>query len=324
MKFCLLSLMPPSDSDGKVVTEEVNRITQWATVMNGIHYNSVKFDKGRYGLPYEFFNEFDLVMVAVRHESIEVGLKIKRQSTARVVVFLDGEMEYFTSYVWGDLQVKFVELLNIADAVGVTHEYAIPIIKALTARPVGLVGVPYPLKRVREELCPPGEKKQVIQLGSMFRNGFVNLATLAEIGLPGAVDIYSRKEIEQIRLMRKYMPIPPISFKYTPRWEDFMSHLNESIMGLHMDFRQIWGRFALDCAAVRMPCIAPENFYTQKRLFPRLCVNYLDIDGAVRLAKELLKNNSFYEEVMAYAESQLAFFDNKEAEKRLLDLYDQI
>ncbi|HBC91804.1 MAG TPA: hypothetical protein DCZ10_02580, partial [Pelotomaculum sp.] len=104
MKFCLVSLMPLSDSDGKVFTDEVNRITQWSTVMKGTHYNGVYFDKGHYGLPYEFFNEFDLVMVAVRHESIEVGLKIKRQSTARVIVFLDGEMEYFTSYIWGDLQ----------------------------------------------------------------------------------------------------------------------------------------------------------------------------------------------------------------------------
>lgn len=320
MKFCLVSLMPPSDSDGKVFTDQVNRITQWATVMKGTHYNGVYFDQGHYDLPYEFFSEFDLVMVAVRHESIEVGLKIKRQSTARVIVFLDGEMEYFTSYLWGDLQVKLIELLNIADAVGVTHEYDLPIIKALTTRPVGLVGVPFPLKKVREELCPPAEKKQVICLGSMFRNGFVNLAALSEIGLPGAVDMYSLKEIEYIRSMRKYMPIPPISFRYTPLWEDFMSHLNQCFLGLHLDFRQIWGRFALDSAAVRMPCIAPENFYTQKRLFPRLCVNYQDLDGAVKLAKELLKNNSFYEEVMAYAEAQLAFFDNEEAKKRLLDL----
>ncbi|HBC91805.1 MAG TPA: hypothetical protein DCZ10_02585, partial [Pelotomaculum sp.] len=226
--------------------------------------------------------------------------------------------------IWGDLQVKLVELLNIADAVGVTHEYDIPIIKALTNKPVGLVGVPFPLKKVREELCPKVEKKQIICLGSMYRNGFVNLAALSEIGLPGAVDMYNLKEIEYIRLMKKYMPIPPISFKYTPRWEDFISHLNQSIMGLHLDFRQIWGRFALDCAAVRMPCIAPDNFYTQKRLFPRLCVSYQDIDGAAKLAKELLKNNSFYEEVMAYAESQLAFFDNESAKKRLLDLYNQI
>ncbi|MCL5290141.1 MAG: hypothetical protein M1489_03795 [Firmicutes bacterium] len=324
MKFCLISLMPISDTDGKIITDQVHRITQWATIMKGIHYNGFAFDTGFYGLPYEFFDEFDLVMVAVRDAIIEVGIKIKKQSKARVFAFMDGEMEHFTSLP-GDQQVKFVELLNIADAVGVTHEYDVPIIKAFTSRPVGMVGVPFPLQKVREEQCPPVEKKQVIHVGcgtgkSFNRNGIVNIAALSEIGLPGVVDIWIREDIEYIRLMRKYMPIPHIDFSYTPRWEDYVAMLNHSFMGLHLDYRQIWGRFALDCAAVRMPCIAPENFYTQKTLFPRLCVNCLDIDGAVKLAKELVKNQSFYEEVMDYAESQLAFFDNEAAKKRLLDL----
>ncbi|MHB8917848.1 MAG: hypothetical protein ACYC4H_07475 [Desulfocucumaceae bacterium] len=324
MKFCLVSLMPMSDSDGKIFTDEVNRITQWATIMKGIHYNGFAFDAGFYGLPYEFFSEFDLVMVAVRAEIIEVGIKIKRQSTARVLAFLDGEMEHFTSLP-GEKQVKFIELLNIADAVGVTHEYDIPIIKALTTRPVGMVGVPFPLKRVREELCPQVEKKQLIHVGcgtgrSFNRSGIVNISVLSEIGLPGVVDVWILEDMEYVRLMKKYMPIPPIYFNYTPRWEDYISRLNYSFMGIHLDYRQIWGRFALDCAAVRMPCIAPDNFFTQKRLFPRLCVNCQDIDGAVKLAKELLKNNSFYEDVTAYAESQLAFFDNEAAKKRLLNL----
>lgn len=324
MKFCLVSLMPLSDSDGKILTDEVNRITQWATVMKGTHYNGAAFDAGFYDLPYEYFSEFDLVMVAVRDALIDVGIKIKRHSTARVFAFLDGEMEHFTSLP-GDQQVKLIELLNMADAVGVTHEYDIPIITALTARPVGLVGVPFPLKRVREELCPPVEKKRVIHVGcgtgkSFNRNGIVNIAALAEIGMPGVVDVWSQEDIEYICQMKKYMPIPPLYFSCTPAWEDYIANLNYSMMGLHLDYRQIWGRFALDCAAVRMPCIAPDNFYSQKTLFPRLCIDYQDIDGAVKLAKELMKNNSFYEEVMAYAESQLVFFDNEAAKGRLLNL----
>lgn len=324
MKFCLISLMPVSPTDGHIHTDEVNRITQWATIMKGIHYNGMAFEMGLYNLPYEFFNEFDLVMVAVRAEIIEVGIKIKRQSTARVLVFLDGEMEHFSSLP-GALLAKFIELLNIADAVGVTHEYDIPIIKAVTARPVGMMGVPFPLRKVREELCPPVEKRLLIHVGcgtgkSFNRSGIVNIAALSEIGLPGVVDVWIREDIEYVRRMKKFMPIPPIYFNYTPRWEDYIAILNRSYLGIHLDYRQIWGRFALDCAAVKMPCIAPDSFYTQKKLFPRLCVNCLDIDGAVRLAKKLLKDKSFYDEVIAYAESQLSFFDNEAARERLLNL----
>jgi len=324
MKFCLISLMPLSDSDGTILTDQVNRITQWATIMNGTHYNGLAFDAGFYGLPYEFFSVFDLVMVAVRQELIEVGLKIKKLSSARVLAFLDGEMDHFTSMP-GEKQVKFIELLNKADAIGVTHEYDIQIIKGLTTKPVGLLGVPFPLSRVRKDLCPPVEKKRVIHVGcgtgkSFNRNGLVNIAALAEIGLPGVVDVWIPEDIEYVRQVKKFLPIPPIDFSYTPRWEDYIQRLNSSFLGLHLDYRQIWGRFALDCAAVRMPCIAPDSFYTQKRLFPRLCVDFQDIEGAVGLAKELLRNKSFYQEVMDFAESQMNFFDNEAAKQRLLSL----
>lgn len=77
MKFCLIGLMAMSESDGKIFTEEVNRLTQWATVMQGTYFNGFAFDLGLYGLPYEFFSEYDLVMVAVRYETIAAGLKIK-------------------------------------------------------------------------------------------------------------------------------------------------------------------------------------------------------------------------------------------------------
>lgn len=324
MKFCLLSLMPISDADGKIFTEEVNRITQWATIMKGTHYNGYAFDIGLYGLPYEYLNEFDLVMVAVRDGLIDIAIKIKKQLKSRFLAFLDGEMEHFTSLT-GEQQVKFIELLNIADAVAVTHEYDIPLIKALTTKPVGQLGVPFPLKRVREELCPPVEKKQLIHVGcgtgkSFNRNGIVNIAALTEIGLPGVIDVWAPEDIQYVCAMKKYLPIPQVYFNYTPEWEDYIANLNNSLLGLHLDYRQIWGRFALDCAAVRMPCIAPDNFFTQKKLFPRLCVNYQDIDGAVKLAKKLINNDSFYEEVVAYAESQLAFFDNEAAKNRLLNL----
>ncbi|AGL02774.1 hypothetical protein Desgi_3431 [Desulfoscipio gibsoniae DSM 7213] len=321
MKFCLVSQTPPSDLELK----DVNRVTQWATVMQGAHYNGLAFDNGDYDLPYEYFSEFDLVMVAIRLETIEIGLKIKRQSTARVLVFLDGEMEHFISHLPGDKLVRLIELINLADGVGVTHEYSIPVVRGLTTKPVGMIGVPFPLKRVREELCPPVEKKQAIHVGcgtgkSFNRNGIVNLSALAEIGLPGVVDVWGPEDIEYVRLIKKYIPIPPIYFSHTPRWEDYVVQLNNSFLGLHLDYRQIWGRFALDCAAVRMPCIAPDNFYTQKTLFPRLCVNYQDIDRTVKLAQKLIKNNSFYEETISYAESQLAFFSNEAAKERLLNL----
>ncbi|MBF7083833.1 hypothetical protein IT084_12705 [Desulfallas sp. Bu1-1] len=336
MKFCLISLLPPSKLDGEIFTHEVNQISQWATIMGGTHYNGVSFDLGYYGLPYDFFSEFDLVMVALRSELIEVGIKIKERSTARVVVFFDAELEHFTSFLNRELQVRFVRLLNLADAVAVHHENHIPVIKRLTNKPVGVVGLPFPLRKVREELCPPVDKKTIIDLGSALgnlvsRNGLVNLAVLTEIGVPGAADMQDPVELYYLRIMRKYMPIPPIHFRMTSYnpfssdnrvrlWEEYISQVNYSMLGIHLDFRQTWGRFPIDCAAVRMPCISTPGFYAQQILFPDLCVQYQDVEGAAGLAKRLLKSRSFYEEVMDYAESRLSFFAEAETKQRLLNL----
>ncbi len=336
MQFCLISLLPPSPLDGQIFTHEVYQISQWATIMQGTHYNGVKFDQGYYGLPYEFFSEFDLVMVALRSQLIEVGLKIKKRSTTRVVVFFDAELEHFTTYLDRELQVKFVELLNVAEAVAVHHESHIPVIKRLTKKPVGIVGLPFPLRRVREELCPPVEKELVIDLGSALgkiasRNGLMNIAALSEIGLPGAADMQDPEELEYLRVMRRFMPIPPIRFRDTSYfgsgdrvklWEEYITEVNRSKLGLHLDYRQTWGRFSVDCAAVRMPCISTPNFYAQKILFPDLTVRYQDVEQAVNLAKKLIKDNSFYEEVVDYANSKLSFFAEEETKKRLLNLLD--
>ncbi len=336
MRFCLVSLLPPSDLDGQMIDQEANQISQWAAVMGGTHYNGVAFDWGYYGLPYEFFSEFDLVMVALRSELIDVGIKIKERSTARVVVFFDAELEHFTTFLDRELHVKFLRLLNMVDAVAVLHESHVLVIKKMTKKPVGVVGLPYPLRRVREELCPPVAKEMVIDLGSALgkivsRNGLVNIAALTEIGLPGAADMQDPAEFVYLQMMRKYMPIPPIRFRvtgYNPfnsynrvkLWEEYISQVNRSKLGLHLDYRQTWGRFPLDCAAVRMPCISTPGFYAQKVLFPELCVQYQDVDMAVRLAGKLLKNSGFYKRVVDYAESRLSFFTEEETKKRLLNL----
>lgn len=336
MNFCLVSLLPPSYLDGQIFTHEVNQVSQWATVMGGTHYNGVAFDQGFYGLPYEFFDQFDLVMIALRSQLIDVGIKIKRKSNTMLVVFFDAELEHYTTYLDRELQVHFVELLNLADAVAVLHEYQIPVIRAITKKPVGVVGLPFPLKKVREDLCPPVEKERIIDLGSALgkiwsRNGLVNIAVLSETGLPGAADMQDPEELKYLRIMRKYMPIPPIYFRETSYrpfasndrvelWETYITQVNRSLLGIHLDYRLTWGRFPLDCAAVRMPCVATPHFYTQKILFPDLCVLYQDVDRAAYMVKKLLKDRVFYDHVMSYAESKLPYFAESETKERLLEL----
>lgn len=327
MKFCLLSQESYHPDHGKVYTVEQNHMNTWATIMGGTVYNGPLFDQGDYGLDYDYFNEFDLVMVALRQETIEVGIKVKQRSKAKVVVLLDAEVDHFTTHTPRDLQAKMVELLNIVDAVAVLHDESIPLFKALTYRPVGLVGLPFPLKRVRE-MCPPVRKREEIELGSIIGaslinnwNGSVNLAALSEIGMPGVVDMRDPVEMEYVQTVRKYVTLPQIKFRHNNLgWDHYITQANYSLLGLHLDYRYTWGRFPVECASVRMPCVAPPSLYTQKILFPRLCVPYYDIKGAVALVRKLVSDAAFYEEAVSYAQSQLDFFSYEETKKRLFNL----
>lgn len=325
MKFCLLSMEPYPD--GKVCTAEQNSVNIWATIMGGEVYYGPLFDLGIYGLDYGYFNQFDLVMIALRKETIEVGIKIKKKSKAKVVIFLDGEVDHFTSYTPRILQARMVELLNMVDAVAVLHDESIPFFKTLTYKPVGLVGLPFPLKKVRE-LCPHVQKRGEIELGSSIRSSFihnrnalVNLVALSKIGMPGVVDILDPVEMEYVQSIREYVPLPQIKFRENNSgWDHYITQANYSLLGLHLDYCYTWGRFPIECAAVRMPCVAPPSSYTQKTLFPRLCVPHHDIEGAAALVKKLVSDAGFYEETVSYAQSQIELFSYEKCKKRLLNL----
>lgn len=326
MKFCLLSTELNHSDHGKVYSVEENHINTWATIMGGTVYNGLLFDRGVYGLDYDYFNEFDLVMIALRQEIIEVGIKVKRKSKAKVVVFLDSEVDHFTTHIPRDQQAKMVELLNIVDAVAVLHDESIPLFKALTSRPVGLIGLPFPLKKVRE-ICPPVQKREEIELGSIWssnthnRNALINLAALSKIGMPCVVDIQNPVEMEYVESIRKCVPLLQIECRYNNLgWDHYLTQSNYSLLGLYLDYRFTWGRFPIECAAVRMPCVAPPSFYTQKTLFPRLCVPHYDLEGTVTLVKKLVSDTKFYEETVSYAQSQLDFFSYEETQKRLFNL----
>lgn len=327
MKFCLLSTDPYHPNHGKVYTVEQNNVNIWATIMGGTVYNGPLFDQKMYGLDYDYFNEFDLVMLALRQETIEVGIKVKQRSKAKVVVFLDSEVDHFTTYTTRDLQAKMVELLNTVDAVAVLHDESIPFFKALTNKPVDVVGAPYPIERVHE-MCPPVQKRAEIALGSSIRsilthnrNALINLAALSETRMPGAVDIWEPVEMEYVQSIREYLSIPQVTFRYSKfGWDQYIRQVNYSLLGLHLDYRYSWGKFPIDCAAVMTPCVASPSLYTQKILFPRLCVHYHDIEGAVALVKKLVSDANFYEEVVSYAQSQIERFSYEQCKMRLFNL----
>lgn len=327
MKFCLLSTETCHTEDKKAYAPAQNSVNTWHNILGGELYNGPLFEKGKYGLDYDYFDRFDLVMVNLRPENIEAGIKVKQRSKAKLVVFLDREVDYFTTHTPRVLQARMVELLNTADAVAVLHVESIPFFRALTHRPVGLVGLPFPLDKVRE-MCPPVQKNIIIELGSSIRSAFtdngnalVNLAALSAIGLPGIIDMLDPVEEEYLRSIREYVPLPKITLrKNSQGWDQYITRANYSLLGLHLDHGHTWGSFPLECAAVGMPCVSSPSLFTQKTLFPGLCVSHHNITGAADMVRKLVSDAGFYEEAVSYAQSQIEFFSYQQCKERLFNL----
>jgi hypothetical protein len=92
----------------------------------------------------------------------------------------------------------------------------------------------------------------------------------------------------------------------------------QAYLGVHLDPRDTWGRFALDCAAVGIPCVGSNRAQTQRQLFPELTVDWLDCDLAATLVGRLGADSAFYEQCVARALVELDGFGFTAARARIM------
>ena len=82
-------------------------------------------------------------------------------------------------------------------------------------------------------------------------------------------------------------------------WPDYMAVLARSKLLVDMNNRETVGRNALDCAALRIPCVSTGRSDMQRRLFPDTTLDdSWDVDGAVALCRRLLDDQAFYQPVV--------------------------
>tara|TARA_R110001592_G_scaffold105399_2_gene296376 strand:- start:35 stop:1024 length:990 start_codon:yes stop_codon:yes gene_type:complete len=77
-------------------------------------------------------------------------------------------------------------------------------------------------------------------------------------------------------------------------WKEWMYNLSQYKYGMYM--MRAWGSasFALNCAYFGIPCIGNNRADTQIILFPELSFDVYDTEGALKAAKKLKNDKSFY------------------------------
>lgn len=101
---------------------------------------------------------------------------------------------------------------------------------------------------------------------------------------------------EMAGILQEYAIVP---------WESYLDNISRAYLSVNLDCLRTRGQFALESAALGIPCICSGSV-AGERLFPQTFVkNYFDIDKATGLAIRLIENRDFYIKVVAKAYSEL-------------------
>ncbi|MBI1800449.1 MAG: hypothetical protein HYR71_02325, partial [Chloroflexi bacterium] len=104
-------------------------------------------------------------------------------------------------------------------------------------------------------------------------------------------------------------------------WLSFIGRLAASRVVIDLNNRETVGRLALDCAALKIACIAANRSDMQTRLFPRTSLaDSWDVDEAFQIAKRCLGDDEFYYQVVSYAAEAAQQFDAPAFRRRFEDI----
>lgn len=88
-------------------------------------------------------------------------------------------------------------------------------------------------------------------------------------------------------------------------WTDWMKQLSTFKYAVNLMPTVAAGTFTMNCAYFGIPCIGNECLDTQDTLFPQLSIDVEDVHQARFLAKQLQRDQHFYDSISAYARSRL-------------------
>ncbi len=127
----------------------------------------------------------------------------------------------------------------------------------------------------------------VIIGGNMVRwyGGFDSYIVAQEFNMPIVAPSMGRKIDREDEMDMQHLPYMT--------WVDWMNSLSQYHVGVHLMPTHAAGTFALNCSFHGIPCIGYSGLDTQEELHPTLTVEDGDLQGAIKLAKQL-KNETFY------------------------------
>jgi hypothetical protein len=284
-----IAFFSESGFNGKIPRDFNNMRTEyaWYVALDATHHHIGH-------LPSMEENMYDLGIVIIPKTKIEQLMQVDLVGQMKRVCKKIGYMQEGPSWYFQDYplqqQIWFVNTLTEMDVIFAHNQTDVEYYKGLTGKENVFQNKSLMIEdKIEPHIVNSDARDGVMIGGNMVRwyGGFDSYVVAQEF----EEDIYAPsmgRKIENEEQIEDLTHLPYMN------WIDWVNNLSRFKYAVHLMPTQAAGTFALNCAYHGIPCIGYKGLDTQELCFPQLSVDMGDVNSAVKLAKKLKEDKTFY------------------------------
>lgn len=228
----------------------------------------------------------------------KLGLDIDkvRSKCKKLYIMQEGPHDYFQNY-GAEAQALFLKCMDAADVLLCHNEYDKKYYEGLWDKPVYVNKTLLLEDSVAHIDIVPRNQRDGVMIGGTFcqwYSGFDSYKVAKTLSKSvSAPKMGKYQEGEENLNDISYLPFEMLN--------QFLETLSVFEYGVHLMRPAAAGTFALNCARLGIPCIGYNHIDTQRKLFPKLSVDYGDVRAAMEVAHKLKTKQGFYEYIVKVA-----------------------
>tara|TARA_B100000519_G_scaffold194827_1_gene199129 strand:- start:1383 stop:2348 length:966 start_codon:yes stop_codon:yes gene_type:complete len=302
-----IAFFSESNFDGKLERTFENMRTEyaWYVALDATHHWVGS-------LPNMNEGQYDLGIIIIPKTKIEALMQVNlikqmRRVCKNIGYMQEGPHWYFQDYPL-DQQIWFVNTLMEMDVIFAHNEIDVEYYKGLTGKDNVFQNKSLMIEDNIKPTTKPEDRSGVIIGGNMVRwyGGFDSYVVAQEFDEKIHAPSMGRKIVNEDQ-------IPDLTHLDYMDWLNWVNNLSSFKYGVHLMTTHAAGTFALNCAYHGIPCIGYKGLDTQELCFPQLSVDMGDVNSAVKLAKKLKEDKTFYGFISNKAKNNYnSFFGEKQ------------
>ncbi len=230
---------------------------------------------------------YDLGIIIIPKNNPIIDLDSIKKCCTKVAVMQEGPHWYFQDYTLNK-QFNYFNLLMEVDWVYCHNQSDVNYYKGLGCKDVRVMRS----LMITDGLYPRSEQNNLTMIGGnmvSWYGGFDSYIVGREIGNSMSAPSMGRRQEQENE-------IEDINYLPYMTWRDWVNHLSNYSIGVHLMRTHAAGTFAMNCGFHSIPCIGYEGLDTQELIHPMTTIKLGDLESAVNVGRKLKNDKDFYDE----------------------------